>query len=77
MALTLGEAARHTGKARFGALNSGRIADHKSGAGEREVDEASLLAIYPPPGGASGIFRIWRKRRNDDEKGTDLALHGE
>jgi hypothetical protein len=54
----------------------GRIAGHKNGAGEREVDEASLLAIYPPPGGAFAIFRTWPNRRNDDEKGTDPALYG-
>ena len=57
-------------------MNLGRIAGHKNGAGEREVDEASLLAIYPPPGGAFAIFRTWPNRRNDDEKGTDPALYG-
>jgi hypothetical protein len=53
-----------------------RIADHKNAAGEWVVDEASLLAIYPPPGGASGIFQTRPNGRSDDEKGTDLSLHG-
>ncbi len=51
--ITLGEAARRTGRARSSlrrALQLGRIAGHKTAAGEWEVDEASLSAAYPPPG---------------------------
>jgi hypothetical protein len=34
------------------ALNLGRITGRKTEAGKWEVDEASLLAAYPPPGDA-------------------------
>lgn len=57
MALTLGEAARRTGRAKSSlrrALNLGRIAGRKTASGEWEVDEASLFAAYPPPGDALG-----------------------
>lgn len=55
MPLTLGEAARRTGRAKSSlrrALNLGRITGRKTEAGEWEVDEAALLAVYPPPGDA-------------------------
>ena len=57
MPLTLGEAARRTGRAKSSlrrALNLGKIKGSKNAGGEWEVDEASLLATYPPPGDAPG-----------------------
>jgi hypothetical protein len=53
-----------------------RIADHKNAAGEWVVDEASLLATYPPPGGASRIFQTRPNGRSDNEKGTDPSAYG-
>jgi hypothetical protein len=57
MALTLGEAARRTGRAKSSlrrALNLGKIKGSKTSAGEWEVDEASLFVAYPPPGDGTG-----------------------